>query len=407
MVQCIQVYEQERLQVGQRGFSALHWSYLASYLERAAHSKYFSLQTNGVKFKNYVGVIQIEDLVIEILPKTDRDGQSADGQKVLLEMLRICKLLPIEAVGFAHLRTYSNHILELYIELFLGELEKLYRRGFLKKYRKVQAFQTKINGRLLLNKQLHQIRKDRFYLDKQIFDYNHIVHGNLLACLLPLKQFPLRVSNHTKVQRFIYHFQELGVTPVWKVESLGLTAEMHCYQAVIDIAYLLLRNKRPDIRFGQERMIALLFDMNILFEEYIYQQLLLHASPDVKVRRQLSKNFWQRHTIRPDILVEIEGQKIILDTKWRMLKRAQPSADDLKQLFVYMNYFNAPTAFLLFPRAGQLADQPPIPYAPNEHLPQLWCGLSFCDIVQHGQLNIQLGKELLENLRMYQNQLPT
>jgi 5-methylcytosine-specific restriction enzyme subunit McrC len=407
MVQCIQVYEQERLQIGQRGFSALHWSYLASYLEREANSKYFSLQANGVKFKNYVGVIQIEDLVIEILPKVDRDSEHADCQKVLLEMLRICKLLPMEAVGFAHLRTYSNHILELYIELFLGELEKLYQRGFLKKYRRVQEFQDKINGRLLLNKQLHQIRKDRFYLDKQVFDYDHIVHGNLLACLLLLNQLPLSVSNHTKIQRFIYHFRELGVTPVWKVESLVLSAKMHHYQAVSDIAHLLLRNKRPDIRFGQERMIALLFDMNILFEEYVYQQLLLHASQEIKVRRQLSKSFWQRHSIRPDILVEMEGQKIILDTKWRMLKRAQPSADDLKQLFVYMNYFDAQMAYLLFPKVGQLEDKLPIPYAPNEHLPQLWCGLSFCNIVQNGQLNTQLGKELLENLRMHQNQLPT
>lgn len=65
----IQVFEHELLKVDSKnGFSQVHWEKLGWYNEEHG-GKYFSLAPKGVKFKNYVGVIQVDDLTIEILPK--------------------------------------------------------------------------------------------------------------------------------------------------------------------------------------------------------------------------------------------------------------------------------------------------------------------------------------------------
>ena len=52
---------------------------------------YYSLIHNGVRFNEYVGVIQIGETIIEVLPKADNSQKGADEKKkwrdILIDML--------------------------------------------------------------------------------------------------------------------------------------------------------------------------------------------------------------------------------------------------------------------------------------------------------------------------------
>ena len=69
---------------------------------------YFVPIRDGVKFCNYVGVIQIGKLTIEILPKTDlHKSTESDLQQwhhALMDMLRVCKFVSISSVSEANLK---------------------------------------------------------------------------------------------------------------------------------------------------------------------------------------------------------------------------------------------------------------------------------------------------------------
>ena len=70
----IKVFEYDSLKIDTEDFQKTHWEALGWYNEDNG-DKFFSLTPNAVKFSHYVGVIQVGNLTIEILPKigkTDR-----------------------------------------------------------------------------------------------------------------------------------------------------------------------------------------------------------------------------------------------------------------------------------------------------------------------------------------------
>jgi 5-methylcytosine-specific restriction enzyme subunit McrC len=97
--------------------------------------------------------------------------------------------------------------------------------------------------------------------------------------------------------------------------------------------------------------------MNDLWEEYIYRQLLKNKPDNWLIRAQNSKHFWKlnnsnnRKVIRPDIVIHDRTTdiKIILDTKWKLPVNNIPSDDDLKQMYVYNEYWIGKNAILLYP----------------------------------------------------------
>src|SRR5690606_1269048 len=119
----LQVFEHSKLQVGREYndvlFEEKHLIALAK-LNQLHNNEYFTLLHKGIKFSQYVGVLQIYGLTIEILPKIDGGSNNESlWQKVLINMLRTTRRLKVNKVGQAKVSKQQIHLFDNYFEWFL------------------------------------------------------------------------------------------------------------------------------------------------------------------------------------------------------------------------------------------------------------------------------------------------
>jgi 5-methylcytosine-specific restriction enzyme subunit McrC len=329
---------------------------------------YFTGIRNGIKFNNYVGVIQIGGLTIEILPKTDRKVDSTENeyqnwQKALLDMLNFCHHIKVDSVSEAALEKRYNSILDLYFQLFLDEVKYLLRKGLIKQYRKNSSNLNVVKGRIIFTEQIRKnyIHQERVYTEHQVYDTENLYNQVLLRSLTILNLISSNPSIKDQIHRIKLDFPEIQQVQITQTHFSRLKENRKTkpYQNALQIAKMIILNYSPDIRSGGENMIALLFDMNKLWEEYIYRVLQNSQNSDFEISFQNSDSFWENKTIRPDLVLNKKGtnEKYIIDTKWKIVDAQNPSDDDLKQMFAYNIYWNTGKSILLYPGAEDLEEK--------------------------------------------------
>jgi len=361
----IQVFEHQTLRISEHGFTSNHWAALGWYNEKHGGC-FFTLTPKGVKFNQYVGVIQVGNITIEILPKisqTVEKGDKAKWQKVLIDMLRECRWMKVYSHDKASLCFKHNSILEAYLEFFLLECEGIVRAGLVKKYRSVDSNCTALKGKLLFGKHIQHniVHKENFYTRHQVYDSENIFNQVLFKALQLIPSICQSPFLNDRVYSLLLSFPELDDIRVTAstFEKMVFNRKTLRYKEAIEIAAMLLLNYRPDISTGKNHVLAILFDMNDLWEEYIYRQLYKNRPADWIIQSQNSKLFWKFEgnsygkTIRPDIVIHHSGldKKIVLDTKWKLPENNVPADADLKQMFVYNEYWTGRNALLVYPHA--------------------------------------------------------
>lgn len=325
---------------------------------------YFSLIHNGVQFNEYVGVIQAGNTVIEILPKADNSNLNIESEQtkwrdILIEMLYAVGDFDVHTPSSSRLRLKHNSILDLYFELFINEVEHLVHKGLIKQYRKNEANVFALKGSINFSKHLSQnlVHKERFYTSHSVYDVKHQLHEILYKTILLIKQINTNIDLHSRIGALLLNFPEMNNINVTEAtfSNIVYSRKNHHYKNAIDIAKLLLLKYHPDIKQGQNHVLALMFDMNLLWEKFIYKSLHSQIKRPNTINAQSRKSFWQpmsgrRSHIIPDIVINIdENNCIVLDTKWKNLGRANPSPDDLRQMYVYHSYYNARKVALIYP----------------------------------------------------------
>jgi 5-methylcytosine-specific restriction enzyme subunit McrC len=355
----IQVFEYQKLRFSDTSnFKEHHFESMVQFNEKN-QNKFFTIIHKGIQFKSFVGVLQVGGLTIEILPKADKNENPDKNiwQNVLLNMLKVCKKINVDNVSETNLTKRYNSILEVYFEMYLNEVEGLIKRGLIKKYRRVQSNQLALKGKLLFaqNIQSNVVHKERFYCEHQVYDKEHLLHQILYK---GLKVLDTLLNNHLrdKLNRILFEFsdfKEVNIN-VKHFEKLNLNRKSQSYHRAIDIAKMLILNYSPNLNSGKDNMLTLLFDMNKLWEEYIYRILQKHKPEGYSILSQNSRNFWEQKNIRPDIVIEDDnGEQFVIDTKWKIVDSNNPSDDDLKQMFTYNLYWKAEKSMLLYPRVYQ------------------------------------------------------
>ena len=401
----IQVFEHETLRIGQKGFEETHWTALMK-LNDLHNGKYFRSEHKAIKFSSYVGVIQVDNATIEILPKVDK-SEDTDWRSVLIAMMKACKKLNTKSHSDANLSRQNLNLLDLYFDMYLNEVNQLMRKGLIKQYRKESKNVKALKGKLEFANHLRDnlIHKERFYTNHQVYDKDHLIHQILAKAIGVIKAQSKGSFVYDKCLRTELSFPEVSNISVnySLFDKLSLNRKTQPYEKALDIARLILLNYSPDIKGGKEKMLAILFDMNTLWEEYVLRMLqrAAKAHDGMKVTGQAKKRFWETRTIRPDIVIEFKDETTIIDTKWKRSTNNKASIEDLRQMYVYNKYWGAKKSMLLYPK-GDLEKENVIGTyytdVDNEKDPENSCEIGYLNVIKEGKLSEDWADCFLDNL---------
>jgi len=406
MPETLSVFEHEKLRIGERGFKRAHFDRLLLWNE-ANGFKYFDAGHNAIKFAQYVGVIQVGDLVIQVLPKADRDADAGKWQNALIEMLRVVYDLPLSSTTETHLRIRNASILDLFFDLYVKDVSGLVRRGLVKQYHQQTSNQIALKGRIHWPTHLREnlIRKERFHVTHQVYDPDHLLHALLKEALCIVDRSardPFIRGGAQDLDWAFEHVQDRALNTS-TLERLRLGRKTQPYARAVQLAKMIVSAHAPDISGGRMPLIGLMFDMNQLFERVVLRLLkraaVTHA-PDLSISGQDSRLFWQNQKIRPDVVIRLGEQVVlIIDTKWKVPKDNKPADADLKQMYAYNLQFGSVRSVLLYP-GDPMEDTVHIHYELGDGaMERHGCAVRFADLFEaDGKLHKTWGGEMLGQL---------
>lgn len=414
MAKRIQVFEHGTLAVGEHGFQARQFVALVRYNDRHGCT-FFRVGYNRLHFGSFVGVVQVGDLAIEILPKLDNEISADQGrkwQRALLDMLRQSGLLAVESAPDADLHLGQSPLVDVYLDSFLSEVEHLTHSGLAKRYRLTEGNLYKLKGRIQFAQHLRRnlLHRERMFTAHQVYDRDNPFNRILKCALGIVGNLAVRQSLGSRAAASLLWFEQVADARITvdTFDRLKFDRNTERYRRALQLARLIILNYSPDLRGGHEHIIAILFDMNKLFERFILVQL-HRAAPQfadrhLRVTGQVSKRFWSSKTIRPDIVASFDGVaatvRVILDTKWKVPSDGQPADDDLKQIYAYNLHLGGHRGVLLYPWASAQQIDVYQPYAQSASLPAEHthgCGMFYINLFDaNHRLRRDIGNELIQ-----------
>lgn len=349
---------------------------------------FFQPVYKGIKFSSWVGMLQVGDLSIEILPKVSRTAADdpVRWKSLLLRMLARTKNIPLYETDL-QLQTLSRQPLsDIFLTAYIRELDALIRKGLLKAYRKEAKNRRTLKGKLDFSRNIkyNAFHQELFYTNATVYDYQSLFNRILIQALRCIRTVP---CVKTDAKRILDTWG--GLTPVapdavcWQKPMFDRRTDG--YRKAMLYAKMILTGYNPSLRQGSLPVISFLFDMNRLFEAYVFQTL-RRTGRFEKIMAQSGGKFWRNMILRPDILAEYNGQEYVLDTKWKRLDQYSDVAEnDLRQIFAYCHKFSCDKGYLVYPLfdgcPSDLQAQPyKVPAADDVSARKASCGIKFFDL---------------------------
>lgn len=322
------------------------------------------------KFAGFCGVVRVDGLIIEVLPKISAtEVPVATARSILINMLRVTGTLAPEVAGGAHLALEKHHLLDVFIQVFCRQVSREMVQGVIRTYQDRDGNLTAIRGRLDF---VQQMRHNLVHQEKVACRYEELSSDNawnqvLKAVLNKLSRLAVSLDTRRAVSELLTRMGDISLVTVSRQDASALTFNRSNlrWAPTFRQCEWLLAGMSPTVAAGASESVSLLFDMDRLFEGYIarcLKRLLLPLGYTVQTqgpRWYLAEDSKGKAAfqLRPDIAVrDAEGTLILIaDTKWK-----QPGANvtkgissaDAYQMTVYAQRYRVPSACLIYPRMG-------------------------------------------------------
>jgi 5-methylcytosine-specific restriction enzyme subunit McrC len=308
--------------------------------------------------QQFVGIIETKSgIVIEILPKITEIHSRADtikNREVFLKMLRTLRSSPFKHLNTAHLNTQKFHLLEIFIAMFLEELTALVKRGVRQNYTQYTGNMSFLKGKLKLKEQMkkNSIHKDRFFVEYDEFSADIPENRLIKKTLKYLYAKSGNSKNQQRIREFLFVFDEVPTSQNIEKDfsQVFITRQMAHYEIILQWCRVFLNKESFTAFKGDSVAVAILFDMNRIFEDYVYS--CLRKTKNQKVLGQVATQYLvqepKRFRLKPDLLID---DNIVGDTKWKIIKKERDvSQADMYQMYAYSQKYERKEVWLIYPK---------------------------------------------------------
>lgn len=327
-----------------------------------------------IRTAQYVGIVASDGVRLEILPKID--GLDGGGTRASL-MRMLCAAIDIdvsdgELTGHA---VQDKDLLELLIGLFAQRLAEQLRRGLVRDYRREEADLAVLRGKLDVNAQFRRLAAtpNRLACVYDEFTADTPLNRMLLVAVTALRRRSILSRNQRLLNEISAHFEDVSsIDPASALKApIVWDRRMEGWRQTERIARLLLQAMFQTAHGGAHSGVALLFDMNDLFERYVTSVARACLTPlgfrfsAQGPRLSLAKEVESGRPAfmtKPDIHLERGDEVIVLDTKWKRIDPTIPNSAvaqaDAYQMHGYANIYDASSTVLLYPFMREVMRQP-------------------------------------------------
>ena len=311
-----------------------------------------------IQARNYVGVLQTKSgLTIEILPKIANKNDAERSKAVFIKMLRTLKNFPFKSSNLASLKTQNLPLLEIFISMFLCELEALVKKGIKSDYVALEENLNFLKGKLNINEQIkrNSIHKERFYVGYREFLSDIKINRIIKTTLKFLYKKSNSSKNQQKIRELLFIFDEVSECEDYKnfFAKLIINRQVKHYEQTLLWCKIFLLGNSFTPHKGDDLAFALLFDMNALFESYVGN--FIKKSFPGTILQHSEKHLVENpksFKLRPDIFLK---DKFIADTKWKIVKSKDDiSQADLYQLYAYGKKHECDKLHLIYPKIDDI-----------------------------------------------------
>lgn len=340
------------------------------------------------KATSLVGIIQIPGLMVEILPKIDKEQMQhelPDGhenhnllaQHNLLYMLSLARKIPITEREIASLGSKKMHMLEVLIKAYTKCLMDELRRGVDHSYVCCEENMPRVKGKILMNRHLvnNAAHQERFYVGFDEFLEDTPLNRILKATCRRLVSMSSVNGTQRLLMEAVAIFDEVDdvIPDAHHFQQVHLHRNNDRFRMLLDFCRMVWQGQSPNPVSGVNQTFSILFPMERLFEEFIANYIRRYAEElglgrdEVIIQADnhskylvLDKNGSKRFKLKPDLMIKNKKEfKLVLDTKWKCLKPDEEdrkngvSQADMYQMFAYAKQYGCRDVVLLYPDNGE------------------------------------------------------
>lgn len=341
--------------------------------------KLLSLNWNELCATENVGLIQVKNLSIEILPKIYKENsyKIEQAQKNLLYLLYYCYDIPIAESEIALMQKRKSNWFEILTYIYSKKLQDLFKKGANKQYITIEDNLPLLKGKWMIQQhiRINTFQKHLFYVNYDEFSVDIPLNRILRFVTNKLKFQSQDLSNRNSLYMLDQWMEEISLisnaSP--ELKKVIFTRLNENYRPVFNLAMLFIEGHAIEPSVGSSNAFAFTFDMNSLFESFIGKfiknnrnEILPEHLKNCNIHLQaidnrlpLAKDSNGKHVfyMKPDIILkENESFKLIIDTKYKLLDNKEKkwgiSPQDMYQMAAYATRYDCPHVILLYPRTA-------------------------------------------------------